>query len=392
MARGDSVLTLSVVDREDGRVREVPLRCLRDDEHWYVMAPATPLPRWFASALDASRVRWRVGEHVFEGSAVRVDDIVGVRARFESSFGTERVTRWLGPAAVALTLVAQPPPAADYATEVERYFDRAAADYDRLVESNPLNRFLRTASLEILRRSFRPGDRVLEIGCGTGLETIPLAADGIELVATDVSGIMLDRLRSKAEAAGVSGRITTRKVRARDLAVLEREYGEGAFQGAFSTFGALNCEPAWGDLPGTLARLLAQGSSVILGVWNRVCLFELAAYAVAGRPRRALARLASPAPVGLTRFGIPVYPATVRDYVRAFRPTFKVQSVRGLPVLLPPYDLVGHLPRPDALLPLLASMDQSVRSHYPFNRLGDHFVLVLRREDDEVRTRPPCWA
>lgn len=359
-------------------MREVPLRFLAIDGRVHVLAASDPAPRWFAALRATSRARWRIGDSVFQGTVEALADPSPARARFEASFGAERVARWLGPRCAGLVLEADGP-RRDARSEVEAYFDRAAPEYDRLVAANPLDRSLRDASLKILRRSFVSGDRVLEIGAGTGLETIPLAAAGIRVVATDISSEMLARLRSKAAAAGLSDRIETRQLPAHRLAELEAAYGAGSFQGAFSTFGALNCEPAWRDLPPVLGRLVAPGGRLVLGVWNRVCLFELAAYAMAARPRRALARLASPAPVGRTRFGIPVQAASVREYVRAFAPAFAVDSVEGLPVILPPYDWMRHVPNPDALLPLLAAIDDRVRPRFPFNRLGDHFVLVMRR-------------
>ncbi len=384
MAERESVLTLLVDDPTEGGIREVPVRFVSVDGRFHVLAAADPLPRWFAALRTASRARWRVGGIILEGRVSELPDPAPVRAQFETAFGMDRVARWLGPEFTGLALEPDGPPV-DVRVEIESYFDRAAADYDRLVEGNPLDRILRSASLEILRHAFRPGDRILEIGAGTGLETLPLAAAGIHVVATDLSGRMLERLTVKATAAGLERMIEVRHIAAHQLGELEREYEPGSFQGAFSTFGALNCEPAWRSVVPVLTHLVAPGGALVLGIWNRVCMVEMACYAIAGRPRRALARLSSPAPVGLTRFGIPVYPSTVAEYRRAFAPGFQVESVHGVPVVLPPYDLARHVPNPDALVPLLATVDEKIRPRFPFNRLGDHFLLGLRRRMDGAK-------
>ncbi len=354
------------------------MRFVSMNGRFHVLAAANPLPRWFAALRTASRARWRVGGSILEGRVSELADPAPVRKQFETAFGADRVARWLGPEITGLALEPDRQPV-DIHVGIESYFDRAAADYDRLVESNPLDRMLRTASLEILRHTFHPGDRILEIGAGTGLESLPLAAGGIRVVATDISAEMLDRLTSKANTAGLERMIEVHRVAAHQLEELEHLYEPGSFQGAFSTFGALNCEPEWRSVVPVLARLVGPGGAVVFAIWNRVCLAELAGYAIAGRPRRALARLATPAPVGLTRFGIPVYPSTVAEYRRAFAPSFAVESVQGLPVALPPYDLMRHVPNPDAILPLLAAVDGWIRPRFPFNRMGDHFLLVLRR-------------
>lgn len=58
---------------------------------------------------------------------------------------------------------------------------------------------LRAQALEAL--SLRPGDRVLELGCGTGGITRRLVAAGARVHAIDASPVMLARARRRAPAA-----------------------------------------------------------------------------------------------------------------------------------------------------------------------------------------------
>ncbi len=50
----------------------------------------------------------------------------------------------------------------------------------------------------------KSGGPVLELGCGTGRISIPIAKAGIEVVGIDISKPMLDLARSKAKKAGLS--------------------------------------------------------------------------------------------------------------------------------------------------------------------------------------------
>jgi len=50
----------------------------------------------------------------------------------------------------------------------------------------------------------RPGERVLDVGCGSGTFAIPLAHEGHEVVALDISPVMLERLREQMEADKLS--------------------------------------------------------------------------------------------------------------------------------------------------------------------------------------------
>lgn len=50
----------------------------------------------------------------------------------------------------------------------------------------------------------RPGESVLDMGCGTGNLSVPLGRSGHEVLAADFSPVMLDRLRDNLRAEGVT--------------------------------------------------------------------------------------------------------------------------------------------------------------------------------------------
>ena len=51
----------------------------------------------------------------------------------------------------------------------------------------------------------RPGDRIVDLGCGTGQVSLPLAERGAQVLAIDVSPHMVDRLRANARDRGLAG-------------------------------------------------------------------------------------------------------------------------------------------------------------------------------------------
>ncbi len=96
------------------------------------------------------------------------------------------------------------------------YADRLAADrLERCYELAPLavRRYLETEILHILG-AIRPGDRVLELGCGTGRVLARLARDASLVVGIDIS------LPSLARAARRSGRRTAVRLAAMDATML----------------------------------------------------------------------------------------------------------------------------------------------------------------------------
>lgn len=77
-------------------------------------------------------------------------------------------------------------------------FDRIAADYDRWYET-PLGRAVDRLETDLFLRTAdpRPGERVLDAGCGTGRLCRLLADRGLSVVGVDASAAMLDEARRK---------------------------------------------------------------------------------------------------------------------------------------------------------------------------------------------------
>jgi SAM-dependent methyltransferase len=383
LARPESaVLRLTLYDVERNQAKEVPLRFVELHGRPHVLYPIEPRPDWVTQATQADVVRWSVGRREFIGTASEVTDRSELRNEvlptFVGAYGRERLSQWFG-AGVGCVSFVESRDRIPYYHAVESLFDRSASRYDEAVESNPFDRHLRTVALDVLREEFRPGDRVLELGCGTGLETIPLAESGIHVVALDLSRGMLGELDRKAHAASVHARIETRQARISDLSGLVRELGPESFDGAFSHFGALNCEPDLTALPEALRQLVKPDGRVSLGIWNRTCVSEMVLYGIQLRPGRAFARFHSSVPVGRSRFGVPVFPHSPGEVTRLFSSQFSLEKSVGVSVLMPPYNLGSRLVPHPRFVTWLESADRRMKTLPFFRYLGDHFLLELRR-------------
>jgi SAM-dependent methyltransferase len=377
-----AVLRLTLFDVQRGQSSEIPLRFIEMDGQAHVLYPARSRPEWVSQVAESALVRWSVGDRQCIGTAHEVTDPAVLQTEvlpmFEAAYGKQRLSRWFGSEMGCVSLV-ESNDGVPYYRAVETLFDQSAPTYDHVVRSNRFDLHLRTVALESLRTQFHRGDRVLELGCGTGLETIPLAEAGVEIVAIDISRGMLRELNRTARSASVHGRIETRQLPISDLNKIVSDLGPGSFDGAFSHFGALNCEPYLSSLPETLHRLIKPQGRVSLGVWNRTCLAEMLLYGIALKPGQALARFQSPVPVGKTRFGVPVFPYSPGEVKRLFSPFFSFESAVGASVLMPPYNLTRRLVPHPRLIDLLEAGDRLIRDR-PFLRyLGDHFLLELRR-------------
>jgi ubiquinone/menaquinone biosynthesis C-methylase UbiE/uncharacterized protein YbaR (Trm112 family) len=83
------------------------------------------------------------------------------------------------------------------------FFDRYHEKYEDEVVRSPYYAALDEITFgEWARRSVRPSERVLEIGCGSGRQTLPLTERGANVVAVDLSESMLSLARRKLTAGG----------------------------------------------------------------------------------------------------------------------------------------------------------------------------------------------
>lgn len=255
-------------------------------------------------------------------------------------------------------------------------FDELAADYDREELANPLRRLMRARSLSVLPSAFPAGANLLEVGCGTGTEAIWMSQQGHRVTAVDSSPRMLEILSARAEAAKV--KITTRLLSAGKLATLVDEVGEAAFDGAYSSFGALNTEPSI-DVPlAALAKIVRPGGRMVLSVMNRWCVSEMALMVASGRPNQALRRLRPSLPVRVGSALMDVRYPSWRQLRRALNQDFHVVSVEALLLVLLPSAwpaLASH----DGIYKMLARLDGMLSSHRPWSLLGDHLLVVAER-------------
>jgi SAM-dependent methyltransferase len=265
-------------------------------------------------------------------------------------------------------------------------FDIIAADYDAAygATGNAVMTWMRQENLALLQASFPRGSCLLELGCGTGEEAVALARAGYRVLATDISPQMASLTRRKAMEQGVGHLVKAVALPAGLAGALRPGV---PFDGAYASFGGLNCEPNLPAVGAALARLIRPGGALVLSVMGRACLFEIVWYLLHAQPRRAFRRLRSgwqSAPVA-GRDGrevtVPTRYLTVKEVRQAF-PAFALDRALALPLLLPPPYADALYLRHPALFRALTPYERRLRDKRPWLHLGDHIALVLRRQAD----------
>jgi hypothetical protein len=156
------------------------------------------------------------------------------------------------------------------------------------------------------------------------------------------------------------------------------------FDGAYASFGSLNCEPNVPALSNALEDLLRPGAAFVCSVMARWCPFEILWFLLHSRPKAAFRRLRrswQPAPVAGkdTQVSVPVRYLSVGDIARAFLPAFAVERALALPLLLPPPYLDDLFLRHRNLFAYLETWERRLRGRWPWRYLGDHVIVVLRK-------------
>lgn len=240
------------------------------------------------------------------------------------------------------------------------YFDRLATRYDAVWTNSPFGRLQREAVWRHLDLLIRRGDRVLDIGCGTGEDALHLARLGAQVLALDASPEMVRIARGK----GVNARLLPIEgIHA--LAV--------AFDVVLSNFGGLNCIRDLSTLRETLARLVRPQGYLAVCLMGRFCLWESAHYALRGQFKKAARRWRGET---LTSAGLRVSYLTLKQVRQALSPGFDLVADVGIGISVPPSFVEGA---PAPLLNALACMDARIDSSKIGRAIGDHRLFVFRR-------------
>ena len=136
-----------------------------------------------------------------------------------------------------------------YAAEITKAYDTVAQDYDEAARGD---QWMRKVLWRHYERLFGPRQRVLDVGCGTGLDTCYLAERQLRVTGLDLSPKMIEQLTDRAEGLGLGGRVQAQIGDAAELSA----WPGGYFHGVISSFGALNTVRDLSGFAEDSARLL----------------------------------------------------------------------------------------------------------------------------------------
>jgi SAM-dependent methyltransferase len=250
-------------------------------------------------------------------------------------------------------------------------YDAIAGVYDEQIYGDHWMRHVLWAHY---RRCFRPGQHVLDVACGTGIDSLFLARQGIQVTAVDISPGMIAQLEVKRDRAAPAAPIHTQVLDLADASA----WPAGPFDGVISAFAGLNTQPDLTRFACQAAACLRSGGRLLAHMLNRASLWERLALIVGGHwpeARHLAGRRQRAFIIGGHSVQHHLYTplAAYDDY---FAPYFHLRGAYGLGVLRPPVAM-RHVPLPVARG--LGWLERPLAQWRPFVNWGRFFLLDLSK-------------
>lgn len=255
-------------------------------------------------------------------------------------------------------------------------FSKQAPVFDKIDDDNELIIWMRKRIHSEVMRYAKTGDHMLELNCGTGIDALYFASQGIYVMATDNAPGMLEQLERKVQAADLQERISVERCSFNNLESLGTT---PQYDYVFSDFGGLNCTNRLDKVLADLDKLLKPGGHFSLVIMPPVCLWEMAMI-FRGYFKTAFRRLRKGGTVAYVE-GLP-FQCFYYDpgfIVKHLGNRYQLKSLKGLSVLVPPPYIEHFVERHPKLFAMLQHWENKLCDTTPFNRWGDHFIITMQK-------------
>jgi SAM-dependent methyltransferase len=261
-------------------------------------------------------------------------------------------------------------------TRVGSAFDAVAAEYARDVRSNVILEWMRTQARRALLHHAPRGARLLELGCGPGVDAVWCAQHGYDVTAIDASPAMVERATWRTTAASVAPHV---RVVCLPIEHVD-DLAPDVFDAVYSSLGPLNCVDLERAAP-RIADRVKEGGVLIATVMGRLCPWEWMRFGLTGqcaraalRSRRGVVMVSVGGQAVATRYYTP------RQLTAVFeRCGLRTLTIRGLGLFAPPPYLSGFITRHPEIVRTLLWLDNRLGALPGVRSCGDHFLLVMRK-------------
>lgn len=256
-------------------------------------------------------------------------------------------------------------------------FNIIAGDFDRQDKANDILLWMRKIVYGIYLKNFKQGSTILELNAGTGIDAKFLAGRGIKVFATDISEVMINLLRKSAAKEIEAGMIDAMVCPFSDIGRVETT----GFDAAISNFGGLNCISDFKKLSGDLNNKLKPGGKFIAVVMNDFCPWEIFYFMLKLDFKKALRRFKKEGiDAAIDNEKVKTFYFSPKEFARDFNGHFDIEKIYAHGLFTPSPYLLGIYKKIKPIVKIWMKIDELVKGIFPFNRFGDHFIIVLKKK------------
>ncbi len=266
---------------------------------------------------------------------------------------------------------------AEFLEQTKGSFDKIADAFDEQDRANPIIGWMRNIVHKVYLNNFKEGDSLLELNSGTGIDAVFLAEKGLSVYATDISPKMQSYLLEKIE----KNTYFKSKIAAKPYSFYEIDkVDKNNFDGVISNFGGLNCINDFDKLRDDLAQKTKPGALFIAAVMNKFCPWEILYYILKLNFIKAFRRFKKEGIDGaIDDQLVKTFYFAPKEFGNKFKPHFRIKRIYSLGLYTPSPYMQGLYFKIKPLIKLWMKIDELVKGIYPFNRIGDHFIIILQK-------------
>ena len=254
-------------------------------------------------------------------------------------------------------------------------FSRQSPVFDDIDKASSSIIWMRERVRKEVMNYLQPGNRILELNCGTGIDSVFFAQQGYEVLATDNAEGMLSRLNEKITTLNLQDKLSSKRCSFNNI----DELNEGTFDYVFSNFGGLNCTDKLYEVLHGVNKILKPDGYFSFVIMPAVCPWEMIMM-FRGYFKTAFRRFkkgGTPAHLEGLHFQCYYYNP---DYViKHAGNDFECCSVKGLCITVPPPFIENFFERHPKTFRFLERIENRIWDKGPFSRWADHYIITMKK-------------
>jgi ubiquinone/menaquinone biosynthesis C-methylase UbiE len=258
-------------------------------------------------------------------------------------------------------------------------FDKQSIVFDELFSANQIVQYKRERVRSHIISIINPSSSILELNAGTGDDAIYFASLGHSIHTTDLS-VGMQKIRcQKIQASGFEDKISDECC---SFTQLENLKQQGPYDHIFSNFGGLNCTNDLAKVLDSFEGLLKRKGTITLVIMPKFSIWEFGLL-FKGKWKTAFRRFSgkkgTPAHIEGVHFTCWYYnPSFV---LRHLRKNYELLELETLCHFVPPSFMENFPVKYSQIYSKLKSIERRWGKSWPWNRMGDYFIISLRKRD-----------